>query len=124
MGKPHGNDLRNGNYTLPVIYALEERPELAELLQEEAPVELVIGPICDSRAIRRASTEARRWIEKAKDAVHWLAAARGLLEIADAEFGALDDCGYDTAPPVLDEADIVCRRWRPRRSDRCVYAGV
>jgi geranylgeranyl pyrophosphate synthase len=91
MGKPHGNDLKNGNYTLPVIYALEECPELAELLQEEAPVETVIGPIRDSHAIGRASAEARRWIEKTTNAVHWLPAASGLLEIADTEIGALDD---------------------------------
>lgn len=91
MGKPHGNDLKNGNYTLPVIYALEECPELAELLQEEAPVETVIGPIRDSHAIGRASAEARGWIDKTRDAVHWLPAARGLLEIANTEIGALDD---------------------------------
>jgi geranylgeranyl pyrophosphate synthase len=91
MGKPHGNDLKNGNYTLPVIYALQECPELAELLQEEAPVETVIGPIRDSHAIGRASAEARRWIEKTRDAVHWLPAARRLLEIANTEIGALDD---------------------------------
>jgi geranylgeranyl pyrophosphate synthase len=91
IGKPHGNDLKNGNYTLPVIYALEECPELTELLLEEAPVETVIGPIRDSDAITRASAEARRWIQRTRDAVQWLPAARGLLEIAEAEIGALDD---------------------------------
>jgi heptaprenyl diphosphate synthase len=90
MGKPHGNDLQNGNYTLPVIYALEECPRLSELLQEEAPVETVIGPIRDTYAIGRAAAEARHWIEKAKRAVRPLPAARGLLEIADTEFGTLD----------------------------------
>jgi geranylgeranyl pyrophosphate synthase len=91
MGKPRGNDLKNGNYTLPVIYALEQRPELANLLQDEAPVETVISWIRDSHAIRRASTEARCWIEKTKDAVRWLAAPRELLEIANTEIGVLDD---------------------------------
>jgi geranylgeranyl pyrophosphate synthase len=90
-GKSHGNDLQNGNYTLPVIYALEECPQLSELLREEAKVETVIGPIRDTHAIGRAGTEARRWIEKAKAAVCLLPAARGLLEIADAELRALDD---------------------------------
>jgi heptaprenyl diphosphate synthase len=89
-GKSHGNDLQNGNYTLPVIYALEECPRLSELLQEEAPVETVIGPIRDTHAIGRAAAEARHWIEKAQRAVRPMPAARGLLEIADTEFGTLD----------------------------------
>jgi geranylgeranyl pyrophosphate synthase len=90
-GKSHGSDLQNGNYTLPVIYALEECPRLFELLQEEATVEAVIDPIRDTHAIRRTSAEAQRWIEQAKEAVCLLPAARGLLEIADVELGALDD---------------------------------
>lgn len=90
-GKSHGNDLQNGNYTLPVIYALEECPRLSELLREEATVETVISPIRDTHAIGRASAEARRWIEKAKRAVCLLPATCGLLEIADAELGTLDD---------------------------------
>jgi geranylgeranyl pyrophosphate synthase len=90
-GKSHGNDLQNGNYTLPVIYALEECPRLSELLREEATIETVIGPIRDTHAIGRAGAEAGRWIEKAKRAACLLPAARGLLEIADVELGALDD---------------------------------
>lgn len=90
-GKSLGNDLKNGNYTLPVIYALEECPQLSELLREEATVETVIGPIRDTHAIGRAGAEARRWIEQAKGTVCLLPAARGLLEISDAELGALDD---------------------------------
>jgi octaprenyl-diphosphate synthase len=90
-GKSHGNDLKNGNYTLPVIYALEECPRLSGLLREEATVETVIGPMLDTRAIGRAGAEARCWIEKAKSAARLLPAAGGLLEIADAELGTLDD---------------------------------
>ncbi len=89
-GKSHGNDLQNGNYTLPVIYALEECPRLSELLREEATVKTVIDPIRDTHAIGRAGAEARRWIEKAKGAVCLLPATRGLLGIADAELVALD----------------------------------
>jgi geranylgeranyl pyrophosphate synthase len=90
MGKPCGNDLKNGNYTLPVIYAFEERPELSELLKGDAAVDAVIDSIRDTTAIQRACAEARRWIERAKSAMCWLPAARGLLEIADTESGALD----------------------------------
>jgi geranylgeranyl pyrophosphate synthase len=90
-GKSHGNDLKGGNYTLPMIYALEECPRLSELLREEATVESVIGPIRETHAIERACAEARRWIKKAKGAVCLLSTARELLEIADTELGALDD---------------------------------
>jgi geranylgeranyl pyrophosphate synthase len=91
MGKPHGNDLKNGNYTLPVIYAIEECPALVELLQDEAPDEVVIGTILDSDAIGRAGAEARRWIEMTRDAVRWLPAACRLREIANTEIKVLDD---------------------------------
>ncbi|WP_410570808.1 isochorismate synthase [Amycolatopsis sp. cmx-4-61] len=43
-GKPRFVDLRNGVYTLPVIYGLAQRPELAELLDG--------GPLSDERCAR------------------------------------------------------------------------
>jgi geranylgeranyl pyrophosphate synthase len=89
-GKSLGNDLKNGNYTLPVIYALEEYPQLSELLREKASVETVIGPIRETQAIGRSRDEAHRWIEKAKGAVCLVPAASGLLAIADAELGSLN----------------------------------
>jgi geranylgeranyl pyrophosphate synthase len=88
-GKSHGNDLHNGNYTLPVIYALEEWPDLAELLRGDAETATVVGRLRGTQAIVRASADARRWIEQAKDAVNGLPAAEGLLQIADAELGSL-----------------------------------
>jgi heptaprenyl diphosphate synthase len=81
-GKPRGNDLRNGNYTLPVIYALEEHPALAELLSADAPVDALIDCVRDTVALTRASEDAKRWIEQAADAVRGLPAADGLLTIA------------------------------------------
>jgi heptaprenyl diphosphate synthase len=94
-GTPLGSDLRNGVYTLPVIYALEEEPKLIGLLRSEAATETVIDGILDTRALMRASAEARSWMEDAKDAVRELPQSRGLLEIADDELAALGD-GHDT----------------------------
>jgi heptaprenyl diphosphate synthase len=88
-GKSHGNDLHNGNYTLPVIYALEECPDLAELLRNDAETQTVVDRLLDTRAIARACADARRWIQQATDAVTALPAAGGLLEIASAELGLL-----------------------------------
>jgi geranylgeranyl pyrophosphate synthase len=90
LGKPCGNDLSNGNYTLPVIYALDERPELGELLREDAPAESVVSQILETEAIARTSGEARSWISQAKEAVRGLPHAQGLLTIADAEIERLN----------------------------------
>jgi heptaprenyl diphosphate synthase len=89
MGKPHGNDLDNGNYTLPVIYALEERPKLDLLLQEDSSAGNVVTQILETDAIARASLDARAWISQAKHAVRELPEARRLLMIADGELGRL-----------------------------------
>lgn len=89
MGKQCGNDLSNGNYTLPVIYALGECPEVGSLLQEDAPTENVITRILETEAIARASVVAQDWISQAKNAVQVLPEARGLLITADAELERL-----------------------------------
>jgi heptaprenyl diphosphate synthase len=89
MGKPLGNDLDNGNYTLPVIYALEECPKIDSLLREDAPADSVVNQILETEAIARASVDARGWISRAKDAVREFPDARGLLLIADGELNRL-----------------------------------
>jgi heptaprenyl diphosphate synthase len=89
MGKKCGNDLSNGNYTLPVIYALEECPRMGSLLQGDAPTEKVVNQIFATKAIARASVDAHDWISRAKDTVEALPEARGLLMIADAELERL-----------------------------------
>jgi heptaprenyl diphosphate synthase len=89
MGKPLGNDLHNGNYTLPVIYALEECPMLDSLLREDAPTDSVVTQILKTEAIVRAGVDARAWISQAKDAVREFSVARGLLMIADSELDRL-----------------------------------
>ncbi len=89
MGKRCGNDLSNGNYTLPAIYALEEDPELGSLLIEDTPTENVVTQILETEAITRASVLAREWISQAKGAVRAMPEAQGLLMTADAELERL-----------------------------------
>jgi geranylgeranyl pyrophosphate synthase len=89
MGKRCGNDLSNGNYTLPAIYALEEDPTLGSLLQEDSPTENMVNQILETEAITRASVGAQGWISQAKDAVRAMPEAQGLLLIADTEFERL-----------------------------------
>jgi geranylgeranyl pyrophosphate synthase len=69
-GKRPGTDVRGGTVTLPIIYALRARPELAELVRRpglsDADVELVLRAVADSGALRRARVDALRYIDEAR----------------------------------------------------------
>lgn len=75
LGKPAGSDLRSGNLTAPVLYALEEKPYLEALIEREfsQPTDLdeAIALIRDSDGIQRArnlATEHARFaVEQIKD---------------------------------------------------------
>lgn len=69
-GKRPGADVRDGTITLPMIFALEVRPELATALAEAAPSEAtvasVLAVIAESGALERARGAALRYIEGAR----------------------------------------------------------
>lgn len=70
IGKPAGADLRNGNVTLPVLYALEEPALAAEIraLHEGTPDEAmrrVVARIAASGAMERAMALADRYLQRA-----------------------------------------------------------
>jgi geranylgeranyl pyrophosphate synthase len=71
VGKPVGNDLRQGIITLPTIYYLDEngRPELEMRFRQldlpKRDMEEVISEIRSSPAISRAMAEAQSYITKA-----------------------------------------------------------
>jgi all-trans-nonaprenyl-diphosphate synthase len=58
LGKPAGSDLKSGNLTAPVLYALQEKPYLEILIQrefaQEDDLEQAIALIKDSQGIERA----------------------------------------------------------------------
>jgi heptaprenyl diphosphate synthase len=54
MGKPAGHDIAEGVYTLPVLYALRERPELADVLARVRP-DAVTGAPADPETVREAA---------------------------------------------------------------------
>jgi geranylgeranyl pyrophosphate synthase len=68
-GKRPGADVRDGTVTLPLIFALEVRPELASLLsrkgQGAADVATVLETVAGSGALARASGVALGYIEQA-----------------------------------------------------------
>lgn len=58
LGKPAGSDLRGGNLTAPVLYALEEKPYLEVLIEreftQEGDLEQAIALVKDSQGIDRS----------------------------------------------------------------------
>jgi geranylgeranyl pyrophosphate synthase len=85
-GKRPGTDVRDGTVTLPMIYALEARPELAEILRRPQPsdadVEIVLASVADSGGLQRARGDALRYIEDARAVLAGCpdTIERGLLE--------------------------------------------
>jgi all-trans-nonaprenyl-diphosphate synthase len=75
LGKPAGSDLRSGNLTAPVLYALEEKPYLETLIEREfaQPNDLdeAIALIQDSQGLQRsrelANAHAQRAVEYLDD---------------------------------------------------------
>jgi geranylgeranyl pyrophosphate synthase len=90
MGKPAGHDIAEGVYTLPVLHALRERPQLAAVLDRARPDHLTGAP-ADPAAVREAAdlvrdsgglTATRRAAEQRTDR------AIGALSGAAGEVGA------------------------------------
>ncbi len=70
LGKPVGSDLRQGTYTLPLFYYLEQDGQgrqATELLQTN--IDDLIQAIRTSPAIEASKTEARRFVKTAQDAL-------------------------------------------------------
>jgi len=69
-GKRPGTDVRDGTITLPLIYALEARPDLAAMLEspglDDAAVASILAVVAGSGAVQRARDDALRYIEKAR----------------------------------------------------------
>jgi geranylgeranyl pyrophosphate synthase len=79
IGKPAGNDLRQGLVTLPLIYALQERPLnghhqqvqrlLNEKVHEEREVRAIIDWVISGNNIARSRQDASRYAEQARIAL-------------------------------------------------------
>ncbi len=90
LGKPAASDLASGYLTAPALYALEERPALAGLIEREfsesgdlnQALELVRG--CE--AIPRSRSLAEQFAREASTALEWLPAgesSRALRALPD-----------------------------------------
>lgn len=92
LGKPPGNDIRQGNLTLPVIYALEETGRRQALLRDierirrmngHTDVSSILHNIRESAGIRRAELLAERYINKAIHALEQLPDIRARKNLRD-----------------------------------------
>lgn len=90
LGKPAGSDLKSGNLTAPVLYALEEKPYLEGLIErefaQEGDLEQALNLIEDSRGIERSRELAAHHAQAAVQHLAELPASESreaLIELAD-----------------------------------------
>lgn len=89
LGKPAGSDLKSGNLTAPVLYALEETPYLGRLIEREfsetGDFEQAIDLIHGSQGIKRSRELANQHVEDAIACLQDLPASdahQALVEVA------------------------------------------
>jgi geranylgeranyl pyrophosphate synthase len=80
IGKPVGNDLRQGMVTLPLIYALQDtalhghqhkvHDMLNSQIKREEDIQEVVSWVISSYGIQRALTDAHVYASKARNALH------------------------------------------------------
>jgi all-trans-nonaprenyl-diphosphate synthase len=96
LGKPAGSDLAGGNLTAPVLYALEEVPELQSLLArklaQSGDLERAMDLVNASNGIARARELAHQHVRQAMQALEALEPSQprqALLELGDYAVGRL-----------------------------------
>jgi geranylgeranyl pyrophosphate synthase len=80
IGKPAGNDLRQGMVTLPLIYALQEHPQnghhqevyrlLNEQTHKEEDISAVVSWVVHGDSVEHAIADANAYAEKARAALY------------------------------------------------------
>jgi all-trans-nonaprenyl-diphosphate synthase len=90
LGKPAGSDLKSGNFTAPVLYALEEKPELKTLIKQEfeqaGDLEKALALVEDSKGIQRSRDLARKHAKLAVEHMSQLPSSptrQTLIDMAD-----------------------------------------
>ncbi|BAZ69059.1 MAG: solanesyl diphosphate synthase [Pelatocladus maniniholoensis HA4357-MV3] len=90
LGKPAGSDLKSGNLTAPVLFALEEKPYLEVLIErefaQEGDLEQALTLIHDSQGIQRARDLADHHAKLAAEQMGVLLPSesrQALIKIAD-----------------------------------------
>jgi len=76
LGKPAASDLASGYLTAPALYALEEQPSLAGLIEREfsaeGDLEQALELVRASEAIQRSRALAETFAREARESLEWL----------------------------------------------------
>lgn len=90
LGKPAASDLASGLLTAPALYALEEQPVLAGLIEREfsgeGDLEQALDLVRASDAIPRSRALAETFAREARESLQWLPdspSRRALLELPE-----------------------------------------
>ena len=83
IGKPVGTDVKEGVYTLPLLHAMQERKEVAEIVKSNGPIDDLLSTMHDLGSFKYTANVAERYANEA------LEIARSLAEVP--ERGALED---------------------------------
>jgi geranylgeranyl pyrophosphate synthase len=80
IGKPAGNDLRQGMVTLPLIYALQGQPQnghyqqvyslLNDSSHKDEDINSVVGWVTEGVGVERSLADAQTYADKARTALH------------------------------------------------------
>ncbi len=89
VGKPVGGDLRQGLFTLPFLYYLENSSndsEIKKLIDEDCPldestVSRIVAKIAESEAIDRSIEEAKQFVDRAQQSLQQLPESPELDEL-------------------------------------------
>jgi len=94
LGKPVGSDLAQGNLTAPVLFALEEMPQLREVLErlpeDEHQLPQAVQWVRQSQGIDRSRQLAQEYAQQAADDQGGLIAGEGFVP-AEGSVGEADD---------------------------------
>ncbi|MBD2446868.1 solanesyl diphosphate synthase [Nostoc sp. FACHB-152] len=87
LGKPAGSDLKSGNLTAPVLFALEEKPYLEVLIErqfaQEGDLEQALELIQDSQGIQKARELAAHHAKLAAEDIAVLAPSASRQALTD-----------------------------------------
>ncbi len=87
LGKPAGSDLASGNLTAPTLYAMEEHPQLGELIatefEDEQDLTKALALIADSKGIEKSRALAQHHAQLAVAQLTGLAPSDSLQALVD-----------------------------------------
>ncbi len=90
LGKPVGSDLKQGNLTAPVLFAIAENPKLIDLIESELveaeDLNLALSLVRESSGIQRSRDLAKDHAKLAQKSIEWLPASvhkQALFDLTD-----------------------------------------